>query len=51
MLTAHDYPSGLFVEKAGIDSCLIGDSLGMVTLGYNSTNPVTMDVCIFQFKF
>eukprot|EP00833_Pecoramyces_ruminatium_P006244 jgi/Orpsp1_1/1180276/evm.model.c7180000072759.1 len=43
MLTAHDYPSGLFVEKGGVDTCLIGDSLGMVTLGYNSTNPVTMD--------
>jgi len=43
MLTAHDYPSGLFAEKGGIDTCLIGDSLGMVTLGFNSTNPVTMD--------
>ncbi|ORX57262.1 ketopantoate hydroxymethyltransferase [Piromyces finnis] len=43
MLTAHDYPSGLFVEKGGVDTCLVGDSLGMVTLGYNSTNPVTMD--------
>ncbi|ORX76161.1 hypothetical protein BCR32DRAFT_271435 [Anaeromyces robustus] len=43
MLTAHDYPSGLFVEKGGVDTCLIGDSLGMVTLGFNSTNPVTMD--------
>ncbi|ORY67904.1 hypothetical protein LY90DRAFT_661051 [Neocallimastix californiae] len=50
MLTAHDYPSGLFVEKAGIDSCLIGDSLGMVTLGYNSTNPVTMDDMISHCK-
>jgi len=44
MLTAHDYPSGLFTEKGGVDTVLIGDSLGMVTLGFNSTNPVTMDV-------
>jgi len=43
MLTAHDYPSGLFTEKGGVDTVLIGDSLGMVTLGFNSTNPVTMD--------
>jgi len=43
MLTAHDYPSGLNVEKGGVETCLVGDSLGMVTLGYDSTNPVTMD--------
>jgi 3-methyl-2-oxobutanoate hydroxymethyltransferase len=44
ILTAHDYPSALFVENAGIDVCLVGDSLGMVALGYDSTTPVTMEV-------
>ncbi|CAG8748147.1 4893_t:CDS:2, partial [Acaulospora colombiana] len=39
----HDYPSGLFVEKAGIEICLVGDSLGMVALGHQATNPLTME--------
>ena len=43
MLTCYDYPTAFFQEKAGIDMILIGDSLGMTMLGYESTLPVTMD--------
>ena len=43
MLTAYDYPTAVAVERAGIDSILIGDSLGMVVLGYPNTLPVTME--------
>jgi ketopantoate hydroxymethyltransferase len=44
MMTAQDYPSGLMVDRAGIDTCLVGDSLAMVTLGHDTTNPVTVNV-------
>jgi 3-methyl-2-oxobutanoate hydroxymethyltransferase len=43
MLTCYDYPTAFFQEKAGIDMILVGDSLGMTMLGYESTLPVTMD--------
>ena len=42
MLTAYDYATALAVDRAGIDSILVGDSLGMVVLGYENTLPVTM---------
>ena len=42
MLTAYDYATALAVDRAGIDSILVGDSLGMVVLGYANTLPVTM---------
>ena len=43
VMTAYDYPSASLVDDAGIDVTLVGDSLGMVVLGYDSTVPVTMD--------
>lgn len=42
-LTAYDYLTAKMVEKAGIDMILVGDSLGMVQLGYDTTLPVTLD--------
>jgi 3-methyl-2-oxobutanoate hydroxymethyltransferase len=43
MLTAYDYPTALAADQAGVDSILVGDSLGMVVLGYENTLPVTME--------
>ncbi len=43
MLTCYDYPTAHFQDQAGIDIVLVGDSLGMTMLGYDSTLPVTMD--------
>lgn len=42
MVTCYDYPMAYLVEQAGIDIVLVGDSLGMTILGYDSTLPVTM---------
>lgn len=42
-LTCYDYPTAYFQEQAGIDMILVGDSLGMTMLGYDTTLPVTMD--------
>jgi 3-methyl-2-oxobutanoate hydroxymethyltransferase len=42
-LTAYDYPTAHFQEEAGVDMILVGDSLGMTMLGYDSTLPVTMN--------
>ncbi|NIS79465.1 MAG: 3-methyl-2-oxobutanoate hydroxymethyltransferase [Anaerolineales bacterium] len=42
-LTCYDYPTAYFQEEAGVDMILVGDSLGMTMLGYDSTLPVTMD--------
>jgi 3-methyl-2-oxobutanoate hydroxymethyltransferase len=43
MLTAYDYPTALSMDQAGVDAILVGDSLGMVVLGYANTLPVTME--------
>ncbi len=45
-ITAYDYPTAQFVEAAGMDMILVGDSLGMCVYGYEGTVPVTMDQCI-----
>jgi 3-methyl-2-oxobutanoate hydroxymethyltransferase len=42
-LTAYDYPTARLVDQAGMDVILVGDSLGMAVLGYESTLPVTME--------
>lgn len=50
MLTAYDHPSAQLAEEAGIDVILVGDSLGMVVLGYESTASVTVDDMIHHGK-
>jgi 3-methyl-2-oxobutanoate hydroxymethyltransferase len=50
MLTAYDYPTAKIVDEAGVPLVLVGDSLGNVVLGYDSTIPVTMDVMIHHTK-
>lgn len=50
MLTAYDYPVAKLVDESGVDIVLVGDSLGMVVLGYETTTPVTMDEMIHHAK-
>ena len=50
MLTAYDYSSAKLIDEAGVDSILIGDSLGMVSLGYEDTLSVTMEDMIHHTK-
>ena len=50
VLTAYDYTTARIVDRAGIPVILVGDSLGMVVLGYDSTIPVTMDEMVHHTK-
>lgn len=50
MLTAYDYTTASLLDEAGVDSLLVGDSLGMVMLGYENTLKVTMDDMIHHTK-
>jgi 3-methyl-2-oxobutanoate hydroxymethyltransferase len=50
MMTAYDYPTAQMVDQAGIDTILVGDSVGMVVLGYPSTVPVSMEEMIHHTK-
>ena len=48
LVTAYDYPQALLADQAGVDIILVGDSIGMTTLGYKTTIPVTMDAMILH---
>lgn len=50
MMTAYDYPSAKHVDRAGIDVLLVGDSLGMTCLGYDTTLPVTVEDMLLHCK-
>lgn len=50
MTTAYDYPSALLADKTDIEMILVGDSVGMAVLGYDSTVPVTMEEMIHHIK-
>ncbi|MCX5750604.1 MAG: 3-methyl-2-oxobutanoate hydroxymethyltransferase [Candidatus Saganbacteria bacterium] len=50
MLTAYDFPTALFLEEAGVDIVLVGDSLGNVILGYANTLPVTLEDMLHHTK-
>ncbi len=50
MLTAYDFPTAKLLDEAGVPMLLVGDSLGMVVLGYDSTIPVTMEDMLHHIK-
>lgn len=50
MITAYDYPSARLAEEAGVDMILVGDSLGNVVLGYDTTIPVTVEDMVYHSR-
>src|SRR5436190_19731553 len=50
VLTAYDYPQARLIEESGVDALLVGDSLGMVVLGYPDTTLVTMEEMIHHTR-
>lgn len=50
MMSVYDYPSAMLAEEAGIDAILVGDSLGNVVLGYDTTVPVTLNDMIYHTR-
>lgn len=46
VITAYDYPTGKIADEAGVDIVLVGDSLGMVVLGFENTIPVNIDIMV-----
>jgi 3-methyl-2-oxobutanoate hydroxymethyltransferase len=50
ILTAYDYPMATIVDESGVDAILVGDSLGMVVLGYEDTTQVTMEDMVHHIK-
>lgn len=50
VLTAYDHPTALIEDRCGVDIILVGDSLGMVVLGYENTLPVTMDEVVHHAR-
>jgi 3-methyl-2-oxobutanoate hydroxymethyltransferase len=50
MITAYDYATAMIVDKCSVDAVLVGDSLGMVVLGYDDTTQVTMEDMIHHIK-
>jgi 3-methyl-2-oxobutanoate hydroxymethyltransferase len=49
-LTAYDYPTARLLDEAGVDILLVGDSVGMAVLGYESTLPVTLDEMVHHTR-
>src|SRR5438309_11487228 len=50
MVTSYDYPTAAIADAVGVDSVLVGDSYGMVVLGYENTIPVTVEELLTVFR-